>query len=278
MNYITHNKVFSEIKLRGAQSHKGSYGSVLAVAGSAEYRGAAALCCLGALRGGAGLVTLAAPETVIQSIAGSILEATFLPLPSQKLFEKAESYSCVAFGCGLENGCETMSLAAQLLPAAKQIVLDAGGLVSIKNNLQLLQTAKSAPIITPHPGEMSALCGKTIDEIQANREQTAADFAKQHNVIVVLKGKNTIISSPTGETWQNSTGNAGLARGGSGDILTGIISALYANGLSAIDAAVFGAYLHGYAADLCSARLSMKGMLPHDILNDLCTVFKDNGR
>lgn len=278
MNYITHSEVFGKIKLRSAQSHKGSYGSVLTVAGSSEYRGAAALCCLGALRGGAGVVTLAAPEIVIQSIAGSILEATFLPLPSQKLYEKAEKTSCVAFGCGLESGSETMALASQLLPLASQCVLDAGGLTSIKDNLQLLQTAKSAPVITPHPGEMAVLCGKTVDEIQASREQTAAEFAQQYNVIVLLKGKNTIIAAPSGDTWQNSTGNAGLARGGSGDILTGIIAALCANGLSAVEAAVCGAYLHGYAADLCAARLSMKGMLPHDILQDLCAVFKENGR
>ncbi|MEF9976418.1 MAG: NAD(P)H-hydrate dehydratase, partial [Oscillospiraceae bacterium] len=148
----------------------------------------------------------------------------------------------------------------------------------IASELDILKTANKPPIITPHPGEMAKLLGVTATEIDADREDTARKFAQEYNTIVVLKGHHTLIATPRGDVWQNTTGNAGLARGGSGDVLSGIIAGICAQGIDGKTAALCAVYLHGLAADLCAARLSMQGMLPEDILTDLCNAFKEKGR
>lgn len=279
MKYITATDVWRTIPVRNALAHKGVYGKVLAIAGSSQYRGAAALCCQGALRCGAGLVTLASPENVIASIASQILEATFLPMPCENITDEIKKASVCVVGCGLLPSTETKALAIDTIKNAKQTILDAGALMSICDDLSVLRQSDAPCIITPHAGEMAALCGKSADEIQANRAEFACKFANEHNAIVVLKGHNTLIACPdNGEPWQNSTGGAGLARGGSGDILSGMIAAFCAMGIPALEAAKCAVYLHGHAADLCAARLSVHGMLPHDILTDICTCFNQNGK
>ncbi|MBP8855345.1 MAG: NAD(P)H-hydrate dehydratase [Oscillospiraceae bacterium] len=290
MKYISSADVWAAIPVRGAASHKGDYGKALIVAGCSEYRGAAALACLGALRAGAGLVTLASGEAVIASVASRILEATFLPLTASPadianssacpaLLEKAAGASAVLIGCGMPETADTAALVQALLPVASgAVILDAGGLCSIKDALSVLQSAKAPLIITPHVGEMAKLSGKTVAQVNAARAEIASAFAMQHNTIVVLKSHRTLIAAPDGALIQNTTGNAGLARGGAGDVLAGIIAGLCAIGLAPYDAAMCGVYLHGLAADLCAARLSMQGMLPEDILADLCGIFSEKCR
>jgi len=296
---ITSDMVWQRIPVRDPESHKGTYGSVLAVCGCEEYRGAAALCAMGALRSGAGLVTLAASEAVITSVAGQILEATFLPLardaflshPSDPaaaatrsaLLEKLRRSAVCAAGCGKKESPETLREIMTILQYAKgTIVLDAGGLCSLATQsttaIEQLSSCAGRLVITPHPGEMAKLTGLTVAQIKKDPASVALDFAAKTGAVVVLKGHRTLIVSPDGILYENHTGNAGLARGGSGDVLTGIIAGLAAQGLSPLDAALCGVWLHGSSADRCAGRQSMMGMLPSDILEDLGQIFLDNKR
>lgn len=281
---ITDSMVWDRIPVRRPDSHKGTYGSVLAVCGCEEYRGAAALCTLGALRSGAGLVTLAAPESVITSIAGQILEATFLPLPDDEaLTAKIRRATVCAAGCGKKEIPDTVREIKLILKhAAGTVILDAGGLCSLTaagaSVTERLSSCAGRLVITPHPGEMARLTGLPVGQILQMPADVALGFARETGAVVVLKGHRTLIASPDGRLYENRTGNAGLARGGSGDILTGIIAGLAAQGLSPLDAALCGVWLHGTAADRCAAGKSMMGMLPHDILKDLGKIFLQNGR
>ena len=307
---LTSDMIWERIPVRDPESHKGTYGSVLAICGCEEYRGAAALCTVGALRSGAGLVTLAASETVISSVAGQILEATFLPVTTETflsgqsfssdptvlqtrsaLLEKLRRATVCAVGCGKKESLETLREVMTVLQYAKgTIVLDAGGLCSLATQqsvcfssdtmgmIPILSACAGRLILTPHPSEMAKLTGLSLADIKKDPASVALDFATKTGAVVVLKGHRTVIASPDGSLYENHTGNAGLARGGSGDMLTGIIAGLAAQGLSPLDAALCGVWLHGSAADLCAARKSMMGMLPSDILEDLEQIFLENGR
>lgn len=277
---ITHSMVFSALPPRDPESHKGRYGRVLAVCGCPLYRGAAALCVLGALRAGAGIVTLAAEEAVIGSIAARILEATFLPLPDDGGVEAlAHTASACVAGCGRAADAGTArEMRALLRAACGTVVLDAGGLCSLAEEPDALLPAAGRLIVTPHPGEMSRLLHRPLADLLADAAGTAREAARRLNAVVVLKGHRTYVAAPDGQLYENRTGNAGLARGGSGDVLAGMIAGYAAQGLSPLQAAVCGVYLHGLAADRCAARLSMQGMLPEDILADLCALYLENGR
>lgn len=281
---VTGELVFPLLPVRAPESHKGDFGRVLCVCGCAQYRGAAALCCLGALRAGAGLVTLAAPEVVAQSVAARILEAMFLPLESAAdtgpaLEAAARRATVCAAGCGRAPDADTARQMAFLLRTVPgTVVLDAGGLVSLAGQPQALAAAAGRLIVTPHPGEMAALLGVPLAEVLADGAGAARALAQKTGAVTLLKGHRTLIAAPDGRLWRNTTGCAGLARGGSGDVLTGIIAGLAACGLSPADAAVCGVWLHGAAADRCAARLSMQAMLPEDILADMGALFLEKER
>ncbi len=277
---ITKELVFSFLAPRAPESHKGNYGKVLAVCGCEEYRGAAALACLGALRAGAGLVTLAAPECVCTCVAPRILEATFLCAQSrEELLSAAAQYTVCLAGCGRKPDNETANEMSALLAAAKGcFVLDAGGLSAIGTNHNALRPCAGRLVVTPHPGEMARLAGIPVAQVLQMPADVALGFSQKTGAITVLKGHRTLVATPDGTLYRNTTGNAGLARGGSGDILAGIIAGLAAQGLSPQAAALCGVWLHGAAADKCAAQRSMQGMLPEDILEALCTVFLENGR
>ncbi|WP_367924851.1 NAD(P)H-hydrate dehydratase [uncultured Ruthenibacterium sp.] len=277
---ITNELVFRNLPHRSPESHKGSYGKVLAVCGCAKYRGAAVLCVCGALRAGAGLVTLAADELVISTVAQHALEPTYLSLPDNDGLALAASKAtvCVA-GCGKEPDSATaLEMKTALGTSTGTVILDAGGLCSLSNDKLFLMGLSGRLIVTPHPGEMARLTGRSIREIEADRAGTALNFARESGAVTILKGHRTLVATPWGELYENHTGNAGLARGGSGDLLAGIIAGLAAQGLEPWQAAVCGVYLHGLAADRCAKRLSMQGMLPSDILTDLCAIFLENDR
>ncbi len=282
---VTNEMVFAALPPRAPESHKGTYGRVLAVCGCAQYRGAAALSVLGALRAGAGIVTLAAPEAVIASVAARILEATFLPLPAdaaaarELLADAARQATVCLGGCGRaadEATAEEMRVLLREAPGT--VVLDAGGLCSLAKQPEALQSAAGRLIVTPHPGEMARLLHGTVPQVLQAPAEAALRLAQRLGAVVVLKGHRTLTATPAGQLYENRTGNAGLARGGSGDVLAGIIAGLAAQGLSPVQAAVCGVYLHGLAADRCALRLSQQGMLPEDITADLCAVFLENGR
>lgn len=288
---LTLERVFEIIPPRGSDSHKGTFGRVLNIAGSAKYRGAAILSTLAALRAGAGVVTLAATELVCSSAAVRVPEATFLPLAGNDLgtinaahsistlLEAIEQADAASFGCGLERCINTSQLLEQILRHAScPIVLDADGINALSENIHLLKEAKAPLILTPHPGEMSRLCGLSTAQIQANREKVALDFATEYGVFLLLKGPGTLIACPDGKVLRNDTGNSGLAKGGSGDVLTGMIAALLAGGLPPREAAACGAFLHGMAAERTAARRSQTSMLPSELLEDLALIFLEQGR
>ena len=269
---ITRELVFSLLPPRAPESHKGNYGKVLAVCGCAEYRGAAVLACLGALRAGAGLVTLAASECVCA--------ATYLCAQSrEELLAAAGQYTVCLAGCGRTADEATAEEMRALLAAAKgTFVLDAGGLSAIGTAVEALAPCAGRLVVTPHPGEMARLAGISVAQVLQMPADVALGFARKTGAVTVLKGHRTLVATPDGRLYRNTTGNAGLARGGSGDILAGMVAGLAAQGLSPEAAAVCGVWLHGAAADVCAARHSMQGMLPEDILQGLCAVFLENGR
>ena len=294
---ITSEFVWHNIPPRPRDSHKGSFGTVLAVAGSAYYRGAALLAAEGALRTGAGMVTLASVEPVLAAAVARLPECCLCPCvagaeggisPESIPQLQRQKATVLLLGPGLGGtaqstgrAAETRTLVQKLLPGfAGSAVLDADGLNAAAD---LLQTEKMLHpqgelILTPHPGEMARLTGRSAAEINADREGTALRYAKAWNAVVVLKGAHTVIAGPDGRCAVNPTGNPGLSRGGSGDVLAGMTSALLACGLPAFEAAACAVYLHGAAADRAAALHGETGMLPHDLLDALGTLFAENGR
>lgn len=294
---ITSEFVWHNIPPRPRDSHKGSFGTVLAVAGSAYYRGAALLAAEGALRTGAGIVTLASVEPVLAAAVARLPECCLCPCvagaeggisPESIPQLQRQKATVLLLGPGLggtaqstARAAETRVLVQRLLPGfAGSAVLDADGLNAAAD---LLQTEKMPHpqgelILTPHPGEMARLTGRSAAEINADREGTALRYAKAWNAVVVLKGAHTVIAGPDGRCAVNPTGNPGLSRGGSGDVLAGMTSALLACGLPAFEAAACAVYLHGAAADRAAALHGETGMLPHDLLDALGTLFAENGR
>lgn len=295
---ITEDFVWQVIPPRPRESHKGTFGTVLAVAGSASYRGAALLAAEGALRTGAGIVTLASVEPVLAAAAARLPECCLCPCaagaeggisPESIPFIQRQKATVLLLGPGLggtaqsaARAAETRVLVQRLLPGfAGSAVLDADGLNAAA---QLLAEGKALPhpmgelILTPHPGEMARLTGLSVAEISADREKIARQYAKKWNVVVVLKGSRTVVAAPDGRACVNPTGNPGLARGGSGDVLAGMTAALLACRLPAFEAASCAVYLHGAAADRAATLCGEYGMLPHDILLQLGRMFAENQR
>lgn len=295
---ITEEFVWQNIPRRARDSHKGTFGTVLAVAGSAYYRGAALLAVEGALRTGAGIVTLASVEPVLAAAVARTPECCLCPCiagaeggisPESIPRIQRQKATVLLLGPGLggaaqsaARAAETCTLVQTLLPAfAGSAVLDADGLNAAA---QLLAAGEAFPhpagelIVTPHPGEMARLTGLSAAQINADREETARTYAQKWNAVVVLKGSCTVVAAPDGRVRVNPTGNPGLARGGSGDVLSGMTAALLACGLPAFEAAACAVYLHGAAADRAAAVLGEYGMLPHDILPQLGRIFAEHQR
>lgn len=298
MTEITSEFVWSCIRPRPRDSHKGTFGSVLALAGSARYRGAALLAAEGALRAGAGLVTLASVEPVLAAASVRLPECCLLPCidgaeggisPESLSLLRRQKAAVLLAGPGLgytaqstARAAETRTLIQQLLSGfAGCAVLDADGLNAAAGLLsagQPLPHPAGALVLTPHPGEMARLTGLSTGAVNADREGIARRFAQQWDAVVLLKGMRTIIAAPDGRCFVNPTGNPGLARGGSGDALAGILAALLACGLEAAEAAACAAWLHGAAADRAAAQRGEYGMLPQDLFPALGTLFAENGR
>ncbi len=270
---------------RKSVSNKGTYGKALLVCGSMKMTGAATLAAGGALRTGAGLVTLAFPQSAYPAIAPKLTEPLLLPLESNsegtvafsalsEITDAAKKATAVLIGCGLGFNNDTEKLVHGAIKEIKSpMIIDADGINALSTNIDILKEAQAPVILTPHPGEMSRLCGKSIPEILAAPAAVAYKFAQEYGVTVVLKGANTVVCNPDNAVYINTTGNAGLARGGSGDLLAGMTTSLVAQGMKPFDAAVCAVYLHGLAADEVAAKTSMRGMLPSDVLNELPVLF-----
>lgn len=298
MTEITSEFVWSCIRPRPRDSHKGSFGSVLALAGSARYRGAALLAAEGALRGGAGLVTLASVEPVLAAAAARLPECCLLPCtdgaeggisPDSLPLLRRQKAAVLLAGPGLGYTAQSAARAAETRTLVRELmdgfpgcgVLDADGLNAAAGLLAAgspLPRPAGALVLTPHPGEMARLTGLSAGAVNADRAGIASRFARQWGAVVVLKGMRTVVAAPDGRCFVNPTGNPGLARGGSGDALAGILAALLACGLEAAEAAACAVWLHGAAADRAAARRGEYGMLPQDLFPALGELFAGNGR
>lgn len=266
--------------------HKGSCGRLLNIAGSLRYNGAAAMSTNAALRSGVGLCTLAAPRTVVQILASAIHETTYLPLPeTEEGFVSAEAAeairqtlgnaTAVSVGCGMGNSESTRKIVEAVIRSATcPIIIDADGINSIAANIDILKERKSELILTPHVMEFSRISGRSVEDIRHDRIGAAKKFAERYGVILVLKGANTVIASPEGAVYVNICGNPGLAKGGSGDVLTGIIAAMAAQGIAPVRAAASGVYCHALASDILLETMPAESMLPGDIIGILPQVYR----
>jgi NAD(P)H-hydrate epimerase len=262
-------------------SHKGSFGKIMAIAGSVNYIGAAYLACTGTIRVGAGLTTLAIGRSLQTVMATKLTEVTFLPLPEsgsnistieaiQLLSSHLPQYNVLLMGCGIGQNQATTDLIKSLL-MNQQIklplpVIDADGINILSKFPTWTQHLKDQAILTPHTGELSRLLNKTIEEIQNNRIGIALEAATKFNKIIVLKGAYTVIASPEGKVRVSPFANPGLASAGTGDVLAGAIAGIAAQGVSPMDAASCGVYLHGLAGEIVREKLGDTGMLASDLL------------
>jgi NAD(P)H-hydrate epimerase len=255
---------------RPKDSQKGKNGHVLLVAGSQGMAGAAILAGLGALKAGAGLLTIALPESIRRTVANRLPEAMTIRPSEITSCVHRRSITTLAVGPGLGMGTPQKKLVLALLRMKLPIVVDADAL----NNIRPGDLKDSPVVITPHPGELSRLLGKSINEIQKNRVRIASETARRLSLICVLKGHQTVITD--GErTFLNTTGNQAMATGGMGDVLTGIIAGLLAQGLFAFEAACAGVYLHGLAGDM--ARVSDRGLLASDLAAKVPNALRKTG-
>lgn len=283
---ITWEQVRAALPARPADSHKGDYGRLLTLCGHPGMWGAAALALRAALRSGVGLAVAALPRSLYPLAAGTLLEPVYCLLDETPdgdfalsdraaLRREAAAATAVLVGCGLGQSPGARALVDDLLSACTcPLILDADGINCVAGHIDKLKT--NAPrILTPHPGELARLTGQTVAAVQADRLGQAARLAEQTGAVVVLKGHRTVVAAPGEMPLVNTTGNPGMATGGSGDVLAGLIAGLAAQGLPSFTAAVCGVHLHGLAGDRAAKRLSQRSLLPSDMIEELGGLFLD---
>ncbi|KKM08641.1 carbohydrate kinase [Clostridiales bacterium PH28_bin88] len=277
----------AQLPRREPSAHKGSFGRVLVVGGSEGMTGAVTLSAQAALRSGAGLVTAAVPRSLHPVLETKTTEVMTSPLPETDarsfsmeavapVLELARDATVVALGMGIGRHPATVEWVRRLLPQLKvPVVIDADGLNALAGATGLFPSLGVPVVITPHPGEMARLLDVAAARVQEDRLKGAEQAAKDWGVTVVLKGAKTVVASPGGETFLNPTGNPGMATGGSGDVLTGVIAGLMAQGLAAPVAAAVGVFVHGAAGDLAARSKGHRGLIAGDILEMLPTIWRD---
>lgn len=290
MNFTDIQTVKQSIYSRPDDANKGTLGSLLSICGCYGMAGAATMAGLGALRSGIGLLKTALPKSIYPIVAIKLPESVYLPLDETTegkiscnnidiLLEQAEKSSAVIIGCGLGVSEDTKQIVFEIIKkCTKPLIIDADALNCIAENISVLKSASVPIIITPHPGEMGRLLGGvSAKDVNANRENIALEFSRNYRVITVLKGAGTVIASPEGCVKINPTGNSGMATGGSGDVLAGMIGALLAQGTKPFDSAVSAVYLHGLAGDIAQEKFGKISMLPTDTINCIYLAFKSIG-
>jgi len=276
---LDHAKVLSLLPDRKPESHKGSYGRILLLCGSRGYTGAAALAARGALRCGAGLVFLGVPESIYEIEARKLDEPIVFPLPdeggmfsaaaAQIVSEKLKNMDAVLIGPGLGQSEGTLAALKTVLEEFRgPVVVDADGINLLSEHKDLLRGRVYPTVLTPHMGEFAR-----IGQVKSSREETAVSFASEYGCILLLKGHESLVTD--GEIcYRNPTGNPGMAVGGSGDVLAGMIVALLGQGIEPLKAAACAAWLHGAAGDLCAKELGQYAMLPTDMVEALPRLLK----
>ena len=280
LHLLTRREMGGQIRARRPEAHKGDFGHLLVLAGSRGKSGAAVLSASAGLRAGTGLVTLAGPQGLIPIFSSVLLEAMTAPQPERAdgslrlnvrvLSQSLHGKSALVFGPGIGVSVETKRMARWLLKNSPvPLLIDADGLNCVASQVAMLKTAKTPVVLTPHPGEMSRLTGLSTADIQARRLEVARQFATRHGCYLVLKGARSIIAAPDGRAWINPTGNPGMASGGMGDVLSGIIGGLLAQGYAPDGACCLGVFLHGAAADTFAQQHGQAGLLARDVIDTL---------
>jgi hydroxyethylthiazole kinase-like uncharacterized protein yjeF len=289
LNLVTPGQLAAFVRARQAAAHKGDFGHVLVVGGSRGKGGAAAMAGLAALKAGAGLVTVATPESALPIVAGFVPELMTEPLPETeagsistralegRFQQVAEGKDVLAIGPGLTTHPDTVAIVHRLLRESPlPAVVDADGLNALAGRLDLLEGRQAPLILTPHPGEMARLLGISTAEVQANRVEVARRMATERRVFVILKGHLTLTASPDGQVYVNPTGNPGMASGGMGDILTGLVAGLIAQygGEPMANVLCAAVYAHGLAGDLALLETGEKALVATDLLRFLPRVWE----
>ncbi len=274
------NNGLVSLPTRPENMHKGKAGRILVIAGSRGFTGAGAFAALASMRSGAGLVTWAIPESLSNVAETLCLESITMPIAEtdqqapavgarETLLEAAQESDAVILGPGLPVAGESGELMRLLIPEIKKsLVLDAGGIRAIGNNLMALRNRKHPTVITPHPGEFADLSNISIADIESQREANCKTLAEKSSAVVLLKGYNTVVSDGV-NSYINQTGNQGMATAGMGDVLSGIIAAFIASGIAPFQAACTGAYIHGLAGDIAREQFGVHGLIASDVINKI---------
>lgn len=275
------------IPRRERYSHKSTYGKVSVVAGSVGLTGAAILTCRAALRSGIGMLKLFVPESLNFIITNSVPEAITVPLSEarkgiiglnhiDRIIEESEGSNVVAIGPGCGNTSEVAETVRRIIQNMdKPVVIDADGINALARNVNILKDKKASVVLTPHLGEMSRLTGLSTDEIRDDLIQKAITYAKEWDVVLVLKDTRTVVADPEGRAYVNINGNSGMATAGSGDVLTGIITGFIAQGLTTLDASLLGVFVHGMSGDYAAEKTGEHGLLAGDIVKGLAHTMKE---
>lgn len=275
---ITASDVKSGFEKRLKNSHKGSFGRQLNICGSYSMPGAAVICAKAALKTGVGLLECLFPKSVYPVMTSHLIQPIFKPVCENEsktisigamndVMQSVEGADCVAIGCGIGNNDDTQVITSQVIKnSSVPIVLDADGINSAVPFIDIIKDRKAPLVITPHPAEMARLIGESTEYVQSNRIDIAKAFAKENDCVVVLKGANTIVTDGS-QVFVNTTGNAGMAMGGTGDMLTGMLASFIAQGLSPLQAAKSAVYIHGLCGDITAEELSQRGMTVDDMLS-----------
>ena len=275
-----------QFRIRPRASHKGDYGRIFVLAGSQGLSGACYLTTMATLRSGAGLVTVGVPKSLVSSLTRRLTEAMMKPLPetkegslSRSAFEPIREFlrtqDVLALGPGLSLNHETQAVVRRItLQSKKPMVIDADGLNAFKGYADLFRKLKAPAILTPHSGEFIRLFGGKESKGDQERKRRALETARKYRVVLVLKGHHTVVASPEGRVYVNQTGNPGMATGGSGDVLTGVIAAMLGQKAKPFEAACFGVFIHGFAGDLTAKERGEISLVAGDILNALPLAFQ----
>jgi NAD(P)H-hydrate epimerase len=285
LHLLVEEEAAALLPARPAAAHKGDFGHVLLVAGSPGKAGAAVLAARGAVRGGAGLVTVAVPQPLLAAVDVSSFESMTLGLQArpegmlagaagERVLAVLADKRALGLGPGLGTHPETAAVVRRLVRESRvPVVVDADALNAFAGHAAELAERAAPAVLTPHPGELARLLGGSAADVQADRLAAAERAAREFRAVVLLKGWRTLVATPEGEVWVNPTGNPGMATGGSGDVLTGLVTALLAQGLEPRAAALAGAYVHGLAGDLVAERLGTRGLAAGDLADALPLAF-----
>lgn len=286
MTDLTLNYVARHLPCRPDNAHKGTMGALCSITGSYGFSGAAVLSAKAALRGGVGLLYQVIPEKIYPVYAASVYESvcvpvrgnvlgTVAPTDSDAILNTVYRASTVLIGCGMGNTSATAEVLRTVVRhSAVPIIIDADGINALALHKDILNERRAPLILTPHVKEFSRLSGLSVPTVIERQAEVAANFSKEHpDLVLVLKSHRTVISR-NGELYRNTAGNSGMAKGGSGDVLAGIIASLAAQGASPFEAAAMGAHIHALAGDIAAEKFGKTAMLPSDIVDCLGEVFK----